>query len=144
MTCRGVTLLELLVVIVLAGICALLGGLAVTGIRDGAAVATEQRRLVQAIHTARGAAVRLGVPTRLALGDSGYRVTARTVHGDSLTPWSAAGAAASQVRIAGAGSALLFAPGGIAMGASNRTLTLTRGRAVRKVIVSRLGRVTLE
>lgn len=144
MTDRGTTLPELLVVVVLLGMLALLGGLAVTGLRDRAAVALEQHRVVQAIHAARGAAVRLGVPVRLLLGDSAHRVTTRTIAGDSIVAWRSPGTAGHGVRLAGASGALLFAPGGIAMGASNRTLTLTRGGVTRKVIVSRLGRVTVQ
>ena len=108
---------------------------------DLGAVHAETGSIVSALDAARGAALRLGTVTRLTLSDSGYQVEA-TVARDDLTAWRGAGPAHRGVHLAGAGRPILFAPSGIAMGASNRTLILSKGAVSRRVVVSRLGRLT--
>lgn len=138
----GYTLPEMLIAIVLISMLALIGLAPVRGIRDTAVVRREQQRLADALERARGAAVRLGVPTRLAVTDTAYRITAVTLTGDSVLAWRDHGPQGEGVLLSGGGAPLIFGPSGVAMGASNRTMTLRRGAVVRTVVVSRLGRIT--
>ena len=138
---RGVTLTELLIGLILVGLLALLAVPRLAALHDGVRVREETVRLLAALDLARGAAVRLGSNTRLTLSDSGYLLNAAPI--DILTElWRAPGPAANAVQLSGAGAPILFGPSGVAVGASNRTLILTKGSVSRRIILSRLGRVS--
>lgn len=138
---RGLSLTELLVVVVLIGLLALIAVPRIAALHDGARLRTESFRLVAAVDYARGTAVRLGTTSRLTLSDLSFIVAAAPA--DTLTEvWRAPGPASNSVRISGAGAPILFGSSGIAVGASNRTLLLTRGGVSRRIILSRLGRIT--
>lgn len=141
MSSRGFTLVELLLVIVLLGIFSSIATSRVLGILDLGAVRAETATVVSALDAARGAALRLGTVARLTLADSGYQVDA-DVASEHVTAWRAGGPSRRGVHLSGAGRPILFAPSGIAMGASNRTLLLSKGAVTRRVVVSRLGRLT--
>jgi prepilin-type N-terminal cleavage/methylation domain-containing protein len=141
MSHRGTTLLELIIVIV---ILALLGAIAVPrvlGVTDAAAVRETAARLVAALDATRGAAVRLGGPAALLITPSDWRVLVR-VGPDSVVAWESPGAAVHGVTVSGAGGPIIFARAGIAVGAANRTIVMSRGLASSRVVISRLGRVT--
>lgn len=138
---NGVTLPELLIAVVLIGLLALIGAPRVAALYDGVRVREETLRLLAALDHARGAAVRIGSTTRLSLADSGYRVTAAP-NDTLLELWRAPGSLNSAVRLTGAGAPLLFGPSGLAVGASNRTLLLAKGSITRRVVISRLGRIS--
>lgn len=116
---RGVVLTELIIAMVCAGIIASIALPRLASINDAADVRNETLRVVSAIDSARGAAVRLNIVTSLAIPPATNGVT-----------------------LSGTGQPLLFGPAGLAMGVSNRTITLTKGSAVRRVVVSKLGRIT--
>ena len=137
----GIVLFELLLVLVITGILALFAMPRLSAVSDQAAVRTELLRIVAALDAARGAGVRLNSVTMLALTATSYRVTA-IVDDDTVVAWTSAGSQSSGVALSGTGAPLLFGPAGLAMGVSNRTITLRRGDAVRRVVVSRLGRIT--
>ena len=60
----------------------------------------------------------------------------------SPTPlWSENGPAQTGISLTGSGRAFMFSPEGFSLGLSNATLRVSRGKATRAVIVSRLGRV---
>jgi type II secretion system protein H len=142
---RGVTLLELLVVLVIVGIMA---GMVVPGaasLADRMAVEHEAARLLVAY---RSAWLTARVQHRLAL----LRITSdslaiRTVSGagapDTLLAWLAPGPGVAGVSIQGAPHTTVFAPSGAAMGFANTRLVLSRRGATRQVVVSRLGRVRI-
>lgn len=142
---RGFTLLELLVVLAIAG---LLAGLVVPGavsLADRLAVEHEAARLVAGYRSAWRTA---GALHRLAL----FRVTAdslaiRTVSSagapDTVLHSLLPGPSVAGVSVSGAPHTTVFAPNGMAMGFSNARLVLTRGSASRQVIISRLGRVRI-
>jgi len=140
---RGVTLLELLVVLVIVGILAGMVVLGAASLADRMAVEHEAARLLVAY---RSAWLTARVQHRLAL----LRVTSdslaiRTVSGagapDTLLAWLAPGPGVAGVSIQGAPHTTVFAPSGAAMGFANTRLVLSRGGATRQVVVSRLGRV---
>ncbi|MES2305299.1 MAG: GspH/FimT family pseudopilin [Gemmatimonadota bacterium] len=138
---RGVTLPELLVALVLIGLLACIGVPRIAAVRDGIRVREEALRLLAALDQARGAAIRIGSDTRLTLADSGYFIVA-TPADSQVELWRAPGPAGNSVQLTGSGAPLLFGPAGLAVGASNRTLVLTSGRVSRKVVISRLGRIS--
>jgi Tfp pilus assembly protein FimT len=141
MSSRGLTLAELLLVCVLLGLLSGIAAPRVVAILDAGAVRAESAAIVSALDAARGAAARLGTVARLTLADTGYRVDA-SVGSEQVTAWRGSGAAQRGVHISGAGQPILFAPSGIAMGASNRTLVVSKGAVSRRVVISRLGRLT--
>ena len=116
---RGIVLTELIIAIVCIAIIASIALPRLASIADAAAVRDEALRIVATLDATRGVAVRMNTVTSLALPPAGNGVT-----------------------LTGAGQTLLFGPAGLAMGASNRTLILTKGNAVRRVVISRLGRIT--
>lgn len=137
----GVVLTELLLGLVVAAIVAAIAVPRFAAIRDAAAVREETLRMVAAIDAARGASVRLNTVATLTLSAAGYTATA-IVGADTVIAWRQPGPLRNAVTLSGIGQPLLFGPAGLAMGVSNRTLLLTRGSAVRRVVVSRFGRLT--
>jgi Tfp pilus assembly protein FimT len=137
----GIILAELLLAVTIAGLLALFAMPRLVAVADQAAVRTEALRIVAALDAARGAGVRLDAVASLSLTAASYNVTA-VVDGDTVMVWTQPGSQQSGVTLSGAGSPLLFGPAGLAMGVSNRTITLRRGDAIRRVIVSRYGRLT--
>lgn len=137
----GVLLIELLVVLT---VTALLAAIAVPRLRfvtDAAAVRDEIARLVAAIDAGRGAAIRLDAVTAVELAGDRYRVVL-VVGTDTIIAWQQPGPGASGVTMAGAGRPIAFAPDGLALGVANRTITLSRGDATRRVVLSKYGRLT--
>lgn len=138
---RGFTLIEMIVVLVIVAIVATITAPRIAAIADAAAVRDESIRLIAAVDATRGAAVRLDDVASLTITATSYRAT--VVDGtDTITAWMQTGPATTGVSISGTGTALVFGPAGLAMGVSNRTMTLSRGSAQRKVVLSKLGRLT--
>lgn len=137
----GLVLLELLVVMVLIGLIAMIAVPDLASAMDRAAVREETLRVVAALDAARGAAVRLGGEVALTLADTGYQVTAVT-GSDTTVPWRRPGPLQRGTTLVGGGAPLHFGPAGLAMGASNRTLVVTKGSAVHRIVISRLGRIS--
>ena len=115
---NGFTLTELLVVLSIAAITAAIATPRLIGIADSAAVRDETLRIVAAVDAARGAAIRLGDVVTLSI------------------------TTANGVTMSGAGQPITFGPAGLGMGVSNRTITLSKGTALRRIVVSKLGRLT--
>lgn len=137
---RGYTLLELLLAITMLS---LLGGITmphVGTLADAAAVRHARLELRAALDAARGAAIRLGASVELR-DDGTRRAIVPLLPPDTVPVWTGPSAAAHGVHQAGFGSAITFGPAGLATGASNRTVTLTRGSATLTVVISRLGRI---
>ncbi len=140
---RGVTLLEMLMVLVVIG---LLAGMVIPGaasLADRLAVEHEAARLLVAY---RSAWLTARVQHRLAL----LRVTTDSLAiwtvssagaPDTVLAWLAPGPAQAGVSIQGVPHTTVFAPFGAAMGFANTRHVLGRGSASRQVVVSRLGRV---
>lgn len=138
---RGVTLPELLLALVVLGLLSLMALPRLAAVMSANALRHEATQLVAALDAARTTAVRVGAPSTLTLGDSSY-VVAGGLPGDSVRTWRIAGPATRGVRLSGAGAPIRFGAAGLAIGVANRTLTLTRAGSSRRVVVSRLGRIT--
>lgn len=136
----GMVLLELVLVVVITAMLAAFAIPHLSAWTDTHAARAESIQLVAAIDATRGAAVRLGTTATLTISDTSYRVTAM-VGTDTVLTWHASGPLGRHVRVTGAGAPINFGPAGLAVGAANRTLTITSGTVSRTVVMSRLGRV---
>ncbi len=133
---RGVTLIELLLVLAILAIVALIAAPRLGSARDRAALRAARGVVLAGLDAARGAAVRLG--GSVALGDSAGLLR---VQSDTTTVWSSAELGRLGVSLTGLGTPIRFGPAGLATGASNRTLRLSRGTDTMSVVLSRLGRI---
>ena len=139
---RGVALLELLMVLAIIG---LIAGMVIPGsaaLADRVAVEHQVARVVTAY---RSAWVAARMRQQLAI----LRVSADTLaihtvpyagHPDTSLAWLATGPRLAGVALAGAHTSV-FGPDGLGLGLTNATHVLSKGNAVRRVVVSRLGRV---
>lgn len=141
---RGLTLLELLLVILITGLLALIALPGVSALRDRLAVA-EAAALVQGAHArARLAAVVEQRVAVLTLTPDSLVLRVVEAPGDTTLRWQARGPADRQVATRGFPRAISYAPSGVAFGFANGTYEFIRGNASRRVIVSRYGRVRQE
>ena len=108
---------------------------------DRAAVAEVQSAVVQAYRVAQSSARALGQPVELVLAPDSLVVQA--LGPDSQSIRRRPGPRASGVALTRAGSATTYGPNGLAVGAGNITIVLTRGTVTRQIVISRLGRVRL-
>jgi prepilin-type N-terminal cleavage/methylation domain-containing protein len=140
---RGVSLLELVVVIAVAGVLAAIALPPARRILDGIAVERAAQAVVAAHRVARFTAIVRGCRTLLLVGADSLMVRSieRT---DTLTRWVHPGPAQTAVTLVGPSHSLAFAPTGLPLGVSNATFQFSRGSAVRRVVVSRLGRTRIE
>jgi prepilin-type N-terminal cleavage/methylation domain-containing protein len=139
---RGITLLELAVVLALAGVIA---GIALPAARrfgDAIAVDRAAHTIVAGHRVARFSAIMRGRRTLLTVRAESLLVRA-VVGADTLTLWTRPGPSADGVTLAGPARTLVFAPTGLPLGVSNATFGLTAGAAARNVVVSRLGRTRI-
>lgn len=141
---RGATLLELLLVLAITGILLALSLPAITGLHDRLRVDAAVRALMAAHVRARFLAI---AEQRAAVLDlSAGRLLIRAVEspGDTVARWESAGPDAERVSVTGLPHRFAFAPSGIGLGVNNTTYTVQRGSAIRRVIVSRYGRIRLD
>jgi len=138
----GMTLVELLIVLVLMGLLAGAAGPTAFGLRDRYLVGAEASALAGAHNRARIHAVLTGNVTQLEVRSDS--VIVRTIVGpDTTVVWAAPGPQARGITLTGAPRTLYFAPTGVTIGLANAGFVLTRGNGHRQVIVSRLGRVRI-
>lgn len=108
---------------------------------DRAAVVQAQGQVLQAYREAQSTARALGGRAELLLtGDS---IVVRGLGPDSLTGRRRPGPTAANVGLSPASYSIIYGPDGLALGAGNITIVLTRGTITRQIVVSRLGRVRL-
>ena len=137
---RGVTLLELVLVLAIMG---LLVGMAIPSLQrvaDSLAVHHAALEIVSAHRRARISAI---LQSRLLELTIRRDTLAIRVPGASSDLWHAAGPEGEGVTLTGPTRGLIFSPVGFTIGVSNATYRLTRGAATRTVIVSRLGRLSV-
>jgi prepilin-type N-terminal cleavage/methylation domain-containing protein len=139
MSRRGATLPELLLALLILAILAAIAVPRLAAVLDAAAVRVARGELLVALDAARGAALRLD--TDVELRDDGLRRMLVPALPDSTVTWIGPAASRHGVVLGGLATPITFGPAGIAVGTSNRTLSLTRGRVTMTVVLSRLGRV---
>lgn len=136
---RGASLVELVVVVVLAGFGAGLAVPGVVGLRDRLAVEHQTAKVITFYQRARATALTASRPVVLYLTPD--RMSAFAVAGgDSVLAWSEPGPSEGGVGLAGP-RRVVFAPSGITMGVANGRYVLDRGGVSRTLVASRLGRL---
>jgi prepilin-type N-terminal cleavage/methylation domain-containing protein len=139
---RGMTLPELALALALAGMVMMIGLPKYREALDRIAVDRTAYGLVAAHHRARITAILESRPSFVQFTPDS--VVIRVRHGGgTVSRWRTAGPTASGVALSGPTKPLMFSPTGVAMGFANGTWVLQRGRALRKVITSRLGRARI-
>ncbi len=135
---RGVTLLELLMVLTLIGI---LGAVALAGwhrLADRRAVRGGRAGLIAAFTTARRAAISRTEPVAVRLDPVRGRAV---VHAAANTLAVHPLGATFYLRLASTRDSMAYDATGLGVGAANLTAILSRGAAAETVVVARLGRV---
>lgn len=138
---RGYSLVELLIVVIVAGTLALLALPPIAVARDRLAVDAATRALVDAHHRARLIASTERRTLQLRLSAEWFTLHLPRAPGDTIERWRHSGPAAEGVSATGFPHQVTIAPSGLPLGLANNTYTLTRGAARRQVVVSRYGRV---
>lgn len=137
---KGHTLLELMVVVTIVGIAALLTVPRVSGFLDWVAADGAAHDVTMALAVARQEAVGAGVTARLRITPESLAVDVRDTGG--WVPWRRfPGPATRGVTLGVSNPEVVFSPLGAGWGASNTTVTLTRGSREERVTTSRVGRV---
>jgi len=135
---RGVTLVELMLVLAVAGI---LFGVAVPALSlllDSLAVHAAISHIEAAHARARLLAITRGKVITLAIDSARIAISPRN---DTLALWSEEGPSAQRVHLEGAQRQFTFSPEGFTLGVSNASLQLSRGATRQTLVISRLGRV---
>jgi prepilin-type N-terminal cleavage/methylation domain-containing protein len=141
---RGLTLVELLIVILIAGMLATIALPGIAALHDRLAVDAAVQSLVAAHTRARTAA--LAERRTMVLTLTADSLVLRAVESpiDSIERWRGDGPADLGVTTTGMPRLIAFAPSGVTMGFANATYALSRGAVTRSVIVSRYGRVRVQ
>jgi prepilin-type N-terminal cleavage/methylation domain-containing protein len=137
---RGITLIELLLVLTVTG---LLFGIVLprfATLADGLAVEQAAQHLVGAHRRARMTAILES--SQIVLTIAPESLVIRLGSGGPAS-WRGSGPADGGVALAGGAKQIVFSPVGITTGLSNASFQLTRGNARRTVVVSRLGRARI-
>jgi prepilin-type N-terminal cleavage/methylation domain-containing protein len=141
---NGVTLVELLLVIVLAGMLAAIALPSIVGLHDRLAVDAAARLVAGAHVRARTAALAEHRTMVLTLTADSLLLRAVESPIDTVERWRSEGPADHDVAVTGMPRLVSFAPSGVTMGFANATYALARGSALKQVIVSRYGRVRVQ
>lgn len=140
---RGMTLIEVLVVLAILGLLSLLGLPSLRALADRVAVDRAARAIVAAHTRARLLAATEHRIVLLTVSAESLVVRARRTPADTVERWRHTGPALDGVTGRGLPHRVMVAPSGIAFGLANNTYTLTRGSVRRQVVVSRYGRIQL-
>jgi prepilin-type N-terminal cleavage/methylation domain-containing protein len=137
---RGVTLVELTVVLAVLAIVTAITLPRLTRLRDWIAVNAAAQDVTTSIAVARNAAIMQGIRSRAVIAADSLRID--RWQGDSWGPllrW--AGPLQHGVTLAVSNPAIVFDPIGLGWGVSNTSIELRRGDRVETITVSRVGRV---
>lgn len=132
------TLVELALVLAVAGVLALLAAPRAHGLLDRLAVRAASAELRGALALARDHALADGRATALHLDTAAGRVA---VHHGADTLWSRPLAAIHGITLTATRDSLVYTPLGLGLGGANLSAVIRRGSAVETVRVSREGRV---
>lgn len=136
---RGFTLLELALALTLVALTLGVALPRIATIRDSWIAEEEAQAIVQAHRRARLSAILLSQPVVLTVSADSLTIT----NAAGTVLWRRPGPTAGGATFASPLRRLTFSPVGVTMGLSNATFRVSRGAALRSVIVSRLGRVRL-
>jgi prepilin-type N-terminal cleavage/methylation domain-containing protein len=137
---QGHTLLELLVVLTVVAICMAVAIPAASGVLDWIATDGAAHDVTTALAATRQLAVGQGVPARLRMASDSLSIDIRGAPG--WEPWRRfPGPALRGVTLEVSNPEVVFSPLGTGLGASNTTVTLTRGTHQERITTSRVGRV---
>jgi Tfp pilus assembly protein FimT len=137
---RGITLLELLLVLIVTGLLSAIVMPRFAIVADGLAVEAAARQLVGAHRRARMIAILESRNVVLTIAADSLVIRLGSAGAQS---WRASGPAAEGVALVGGPKQIVFSPVGVTAGLSNASFQLSRGGASRSVVVSRLGRVRI-
>lgn len=137
---RGITLTEVLVILTLVSVIFGIGIPRLAAPLDTLAAERAAADLVAAHARARMTAVLQSRVVLLTIGADSLSIRVVTPT-DTQQVWGAPGPTASGVAVEGMTRRLIFSPVGITMGFSNARWVLTKGKARREVVMSRLGRI---
>jgi prepilin-type N-terminal cleavage/methylation domain-containing protein len=137
---RGITLLELLLVLTVIGLLLGIVRPRFATLADGLAVEQMAQQLVGAHRRARMTAILKSRQIVLTIAPESLVIRLGSGGPES---WRAPGPAHEGVALAGGAKQIVFSPVGITTGLSNASFQLTRGNAARTVVVSRLGRTRI-
>ncbi|MEO8031255.1 MAG: GspH/FimT family pseudopilin [Gemmatimonadota bacterium] len=140
---RGFALVELALVLGLAGIIATIAMPPLLGVRDRLAVDGVIYQLAALHGRARLMAMVDGRPVRLEIRADTMLIQ-EIAGADTVTRWSGPGTSSASARVSGPTRPTLFAPTGVTYGVSNATWVVARGGVERRLIVSRWGRLKIE
>lgn len=141
---HGTTLLELVIGITLAGLLAIVALPPLAAVRNQLVVREAAGRVRQAHTRARMVAVAEQRVSVLTLTADTLVVRVVEGPGDTVERWRGPGPAGAGVALGGFPRTITFAPTGVTFGVANGTYEFSRGSTVRRVIVSRYGRVREE
>ena len=139
---RGVSPLEMLVVVAVASLVLSTAVPAARSALDGIAVAGEARRIASAHLHARITAI-MENRTTLFTVRADSLIIGVVVGADTAVRWAERGPAVHDIALSGPTRPMRFSPIGIMAGVTNGTWRLSRGEAQRNVVVSRLGRLRI-
>lgn len=137
---RGFSLAELAVSLAIAAIVAALALPRLAGILDLLAADAAARDVTTALTVARSVAIAQSRWSRFLIGPDSLRIDLWAVAGwEPHLRWP--GPAERGVALRVTNPQVIFGPTGIGWGASNTTVTLSRGSQVETITTSRVGRV---
>ena len=136
---RGVTLVEVLMVVTLVGVLSALGVPRVFRVQDRIMVARAASEVASFYHAARYGAILRARMVRIEFGAETLRAVYEGVTDSTflLQP----GPRRHGVSLAASRAEVRVSPNGLGYGAANTTLVLRRGEAVDTLTTSRLGRL---
>lgn len=138
---QGFTLIELAVVICIAALIAALWLPRAQRLMDWLETERAMREVTTAIALTRHGAVMQATRARLQVVADTLRIDRMTRSGGWEPWWRRPGPASFGVRLQVSNPTIVFGPNGMGWGASNTTITLSRGSQVETVTMSRVGRV---
>ena len=140
---RGLTLVELLLVVAIVGLLTAIGFPRLSGALRRATVRNAAQHLVAAHTRARLLATVQGRVILLTFHPDS--LTIQAIDGvDTLPVWQEPGPAASGVSLTGPTHPIVFVPTGLTHGLVNGTWTVSSGSVARSIVVSRAGRVRVQ
>ena len=136
---RGVTLVELIVVLGLLGVLSAMAFPRVAGWLDWIAVDRATGEVASFYQTARYAAIYRDERVRLELGEDSLRAVFEGVTDSVFLRWR--GPARYAVHFTASRATIRIGPTGLGFGAANTKLVLRRGAVAESLTTSRLGRL---